>query len=96
MPSIGPTRVRLYVAGDAPNSTAAIGNVTAVLALHVGHGVELEIIDVLTDPDRGLRDGILVTPMLVKIAPLPQRRVLGTLGDRRLLLGVLGLSAGTE
>ena len=88
--------MRLYVAGDAPNSMAAVANVAAALALHPAHGVELEIVDVVADPDRGLRDGIFVTPMLVRLAPAPQRRILGTLRDRRMLLGALGLPAGDE
>ncbi len=91
-----PTRLRLYVAGDAPNSVSAIANVTGVLALHLAHGIELEIIDVVADPDRGLRDGILMTPMLVRLAPPPQRRILGTLADRHMLLAVLGLPIGTQ
>lgn len=89
-----PTRVRLYVAGDGPNSVAAVANLTAALALHVDHGIELAIIDVVAEPERALRDGILITPMLVRVAPLPQRRILGTLRDRALLLGVLGLPIG--
>jgi hypothetical protein len=38
-----------------------------------------------------LQDGILVTPMLVKIEPPPERRVLGSLHDRPRLLAILGL-----
>jgi circadian clock protein KaiB len=90
------TRVQLYVAGDGPNSTMAIANVTGVLALHVGHGVHLEIVDVIAYPDRAILEKIFVTPMLVRLFPLPQRRILGTLADRLLLLGILGLPIGTE
>jgi len=38
-----------------------------------------------------VRDGVLVTPMLVKIEPQRARRVLGRLRDRRLRLAALGL-----
>ena len=86
--------LRLYVAGDGPNSTAAVANLKAVLAQHPEHGVELEIIDVVTDPDRGLRDGIFVTPIVVKVAPPPERRILGNLENRGVLRSVLGLPAG--
>jgi circadian clock protein KaiB len=85
-------RVRLYLAGGSPNSTAAAANLRAVLAQFGEHRIDLEIIDVLVDPDRGLNDGILVTPMLVKLEPPPERRLLGSLRDRRALLEVLGLS----
>jgi circadian clock protein KaiB len=84
-------RVRLYVAGDAPNSLAAVANLRAAVAEFPKHSVDIELIDVLSDPERGLRDGILVTPMLVRSEPLPERRVLGNLRDRGVLLGALGL-----
>jgi circadian clock protein KaiB len=83
-------RVRLYVAGDGPNSTAAVANLNAVLARRPAGTVDLEIIDVVADPERALRDGIFVTPMLVRVAPTPVRRVLGNLQNRRILLEALG------
>ena len=89
-----PTSVTLYVASDGPNSVAAMSNLKAALAQYPGHQVVVQIVDVVTDPARGLRDGVLVTPMLVRIAPLPERRILGNLHDGSLLLTVLGLVAG--
>jgi circadian clock protein KaiB len=84
-------RVRLYVAGDAPNSQAALANLRSALAEFPKHPVDVELIDVLSDPERALRDGVLVTPMLVKFEPSPERRVLGNLRDSGMLLGALGL-----
>ena len=84
-------RLRLYVADEGPNSKAAEANLAAALAGVAPESVELEIIDVVRDPERGLRDGILVTPMLVKLAPAPERRILGNLQDRGRLLAILGL-----
>ena len=86
-----PTRlhVRLYVAGDSPNSARAAANLRAVIAELAGARADVEIVDVLRAPERGLRDGVLVTPMLVRVAPPPERRILGNLSDRAILLGVL-------
>ncbi len=84
-------RVRLYIAGESPNSTIALANLRSALLLWPHHRVDLEIIDVLETPERGIEHGILVTPMLVKLEPAPQRRVLGSLRDRALLLAALGL-----
>jgi circadian clock protein KaiB len=53
--------------------------------------VDLEIIDVLIDPKRALRDRILMTPMLVRLEPAPERRVLGNLSNRAALLDLLAL-----
>jgi circadian clock protein KaiB len=86
-----PVRVRLYVAGRSPNSVMALANVHILLHTHPHHHVTLEVIDIVRDTERGVRDGVLVTPMLVRTEPLPERRILGSLNDRALLLDVLGL-----
>jgi circadian clock protein KaiB len=83
--------VRLYIAGASPNSAAALANLRGALVLCPAHLVDLEIIDVLSQPERAMRDGVMVTPMLVRIEPLPARRVLGSLRDRKQLLVTLGL-----
>jgi circadian clock protein KaiB len=69
----GPLVLRLYVAGDAPNSARARANLRRL------HKYRLEIIDCLDEPLRVLDDGVLVTPTLVRVQPLPQRTVVGTL-----------------
>ncbi len=84
-------RLRLYVAGDSPNSVTALANLHSVLRAHPDRQIKLEVIDVVREPEGGVRDGVLVTPMLVKVEPLPERRVLGNLRDRAVLLGALGL-----
>lgn len=81
--------VRLYVAGDSPNSTKAVANLRAALVELSRSPDDVEIIDVLRAPERGLRAGVLVTPMLVRVSPLPERRILGNLSDRAILHGVL-------
>jgi circadian clock protein KaiB len=73
--------LRLYVAGNAPNSLIAIANVKAICDAHFAAGHELEIVDMLMDPRRALADGIVVTPTLLKLLPLPVQRVIGNLSD---------------
>jgi circadian clock protein KaiB len=74
-------QLRLYVAGNAPNSMRAIANVRAICDEHFASGHELEIVDLLEHPKRALADGIIVTPTLLKLLPLPVRRVIGSLSD---------------
>ena len=83
--------LRLFVAGGAPNSLSAIQNLRAALAAYPAMKVKLEIIDVLSDPELGLRENVLVTPTMIKLAPLPVRRVIGNLKDTAALVAVLGL-----
>jgi circadian clock protein KaiB len=85
----GTLRLRLYVAGHAPNSLRAIDNATALCRAHFAATHDLEIIDVLKDPSRALADGILVTPTLVKLSPRPVLRVIGNLSDTQQVLAAL-------
>ena len=85
------TYLRLYVAGDAPNSQQAKHNLDALLKSMNGDEFELEIIDCLADPLRTLEDGIVVTPTLLKVAPEPRRTVIGTLADTEYLRKTIGL-----
>jgi circadian clock protein KaiB len=79
-------RLRLYIAGNAPNSVRAIGNCRAICAEHFASRHELEIVDLLTHPTRALADGIIVTPTLLKLSPLPVQRVIGSLSDTNQVL----------
>ncbi len=89
----GVLRLRLYVAGEAPNSTAAVRNLRAALAERPEVQVELEVVDLMTSPEQGVRDGVLVTPTMIRLAPPPERRVIGNLQNRGALLAALGLEA---
>lgn len=90
-PGTSALRLCLYVAGDSPNSVAAERNLRRLLASYPTLTAELEIRDVLIDPEAGLRARVIATPTLLKVAPEPERRVLGDLHDLDLLRDVLGL-----
>jgi circadian clock protein KaiB len=86
-------KFRLYIAGDASNSVQAIANLAALCREHLPERHEIEVVDVLLDPERALADGILLTPMLVKCSPGPVRMVVGNLSRRETVLQTLGLPA---
>ncbi len=75
----GPMVLRLYVAGDAPNSARARANLRRLLTDVDPSRYQIEVIDCLAEPMRALSDGVLVTPTLVRIEPEPQQVVVGTL-----------------
>lgn len=83
--------LRLFVAGDSPDSATAIANLEALWAPHERSQVEIEIVDVQREAARAARDGIVVTPTLLKISPSPRCRILGNLKNRDALLQVLGI-----
>ncbi len=87
---------RLYIAGEAPNSRFAMANLEAIRRDCLPEGSELEIVDILQEPQRAFQDGILVTPTLVKLAPLPACKIIGSLNDRARVLQALGLPGGDD
>ena len=86
-------KFRLYVAGDAPNSAQALANLTALCRAQLPDRHEIEIVDVFREPERALADGIFMTPTLLKLAPSPARRVVGTLSQTQPVVQALGLDA---
>ena len=84
--------LRLYVAGGAPNSMQAIANLEAICDEYLKDGHKLEVVDVLENPRRAMAEGVLVTPSLAKLSPLPAAQVVGNLNDRNKVLLALGLN----
>ena len=85
----GHLRLRLYVAGGSPNSVLAIANLKAICAEHFVLRFKLEVVDLLESPEKAARDGIVVTPTLLKFSPAPAQRLIGNLGDREKVLVTL-------
>lgn len=81
--------LRLYVAGQAPNSLSAIANLRAICDQYFSATHELEIVDMLADSKRAVLDAVLVTPTLLKLSPLPVRRMIGSLSDTQQVLQTL-------
>jgi len=85
-------RLRLFVAGQSPNSVAALRHLRKLLADYSSVTADLEIVDLLQEPERGMREGVLVTPTMIKLSPAPERRLVGNLSDIDSVLSVLGLT----
>jgi circadian clock protein KaiB len=84
-------KFRLYVAGDAQNSAQAIANLTAICRKHLPDRHHIEVTDVFREPKRAMADGVFLTPTLMKLAPTPTQRIVGTLSQTQLVLQALGL-----
>ncbi|MEP6885361.1 MAG: circadian clock KaiB family protein [Gammaproteobacteria bacterium] len=87
-------KFRLYVAADTQNSAQAIANLKALCRAHLAGRHEIEVVDVFRDPQLALSDGIRMTPTLVKLAPGPELRIVGTLSHTQRVLETLGLDSG--
>jgi circadian clock protein KaiB len=79
------------VAGHSPNSVAARANLRTLGAERHASSVLLEVVDVLQEPERALQDGIMVTPVLVRLSPAPTVHILGALSDLERVRLTLGL-----
>jgi circadian clock protein KaiB len=86
-------KFRLYVAGEALNSVQALANLRSLCRTQLPDRHEIEIVDVFREPKRALADGILMTPTLVRLAPSPVTRIVGTLSQTPIVLQTLGLEA---
>jgi circadian clock protein KaiB len=86
-------KFQLYVAGDAPNSALALANLAGFCRTYLAGRHEINVVDVFREPRRALADGIFMTPTVVALAPLPVRRIVGTLSQTQTILLALGLEA---
>ena len=84
-------RFRLYIAGDTVNSGQAVTNLRALCGEYIPGKYQIELVDVLKEPNRALEERIFMTPTLVKLAPGSVERIVGTLSQTQLVLQVLGL-----
>ena len=82
---------RLFIRGRSPSTEQAIVNVYNAIEEELDGNCELEIIDLLERPEIDDGEAILATPTLVKVHPLPSRRVVGDMADTEALILGLGL-----
>ena len=79
----------LYISGGSSHAQAAVANLRRICEQELRGQYELEIVDVLEEPDRAEKARILATPTLIKQLPPPLRRVIGDLSDKdKVLLGL--------
>ncbi|MCW3051108.1 MAG: hypothetical protein JWN14_278 [Chthonomonadales bacterium] len=90
-PNTNIIELRLYIAGESPNSLRAVANLKAICEDCLPGQHHLEVVDILDDAMRPIADGILVTPTLLKVAPMPLQRIIGDLNDRNQVLLALGM-----
>ncbi|MDI1251669.1 circadian clock KaiB family protein [Thermomonas sp.] len=86
-------KFRLYVAGEGPNSAQARANLAAICREYLPDRHQIEIIDVINDPERALADRIFMTPTLVKLAPRPVQCIVGTLSQKQIVLQTMGMES---
>ena len=81
--------LRLYVAGQSPQSLAALANLRALCEAHVSGRYRIEIIDLIKTPQLSREDQIVAVPTVVRKLPPPMKKVIGNLSNtERALVGL--------
>jgi circadian clock protein KaiB len=82
--------LKLYLVGGTPPSERAILGLDKLRAL-LGDDADVQVVDLRDRPELAEEERIIATPLLVRAAPLPVRRVVGDLSDPERVVASLGL-----
>lgn len=81
--------LRLYVAGQTPKSIAALANLKRICEEHLADQYQIEVIDLVRNPQLARRDQILAIPTLVRSLPPPIKKIIGDLSNiEKVLVGL--------
>jgi circadian clock protein KaiB len=88
-PPIARWELKLYVAGQTAKSLQAFANLKRICEEHLSGEYDIEIIDLLKNPQLAKGDQILALPTLVRKLPEPVRKIIGDLSNtERVLVGL--------
>src|SRR5215203_4652045 len=81
--------LRLYIAGETERSKAALANLQAICDEHLPGRYQVEVVDLLKNPQLAKGDQIIALPTLVRKLPNPMRKIIGDLSNtERTLVGL--------
>lgn len=80
------------MAGSTVRSRQAIENLRRICAEQLDGKVDLEVVDIYQQPELAGRYQVIAAPTLVKLLPLPVRRIIGDLSETERVLRGLELT----
>ena len=81
--------MRLYVAGQTPKCITAFANLKKICEEHLQGRYDIEIVDLLKQPQLARGEQIVAVPTLVRKLPPPMRKIIGDLSNtERVLVGL--------
>lgn len=86
-----PYVLRLFITGTTPRSARAIANLRRVCEEHLKGEYDLEVVDIYQHPESAKEHQIIAAPTLVRVLPLPLRKIIGDLADEERVLAGLDL-----
>lgn len=82
-------KLKLYITGHTTTSRVALENIKRICKSKLSEEYDLQVIDVLKDPQLAEDDKIIATPTLVKKLPAPLRKIIGDLSNtEKVILGL--------
>ena len=81
----------LFIAGRRTLGKFALSNLTSIFDDLMPGQYTLEVVDVFEQPERAEKEKIIATPLLVREAPPPIKRIIGDFSDREQVIAELGL-----
>lgn len=82
--------LNLYIAGASSNSVRAVANLTEICEKYLKDRYTLRIIDVHQEKSLASREQLVALPLLIKLRPYPERRLIGDMSDTKRVLKGLG------
>ena len=92
-PGEGPVSLRLYVNGRSRNAARALAALNELRTVHLPADAAIEVIDLQQRPEVAEEQHLLATPALIRLSPLPVRRIIGDLSDAEQVMLALDLDA---
>jgi len=86
-------RLRLFVAGHTQKSVKAVQNITRLCEQHLSGRYDLEVVDLYQQPELAAQHQLIAAPTLIKVLPLPLRKMIGDMSDAARVLASLGIVA---
>ncbi len=83
--------LHLYVTGTTPQSVRAVANIRKICEKYLHGSYRLDVIDLYQQPELARARQIVAAPTLIKVSPLPIRRILGDMSATERVLAGLGL-----
>lgn len=81
--------LRLYVAGTTSKSLTAFSNLKKICEQHLDGAYDIEVIDLIKNPQLAKGDQILAIPTLVRKLPEPIKKIIGDLSNtEKVLVGL--------
>lgn len=82
-------QLRIYVAGETEKSRKAIENLKKVCEEHLQGKYEIEVVDLMKNPQLAAQDQIFAVPTIIRKLPEPLKKLIGDMSmSEKVLVGL--------